>query len=83
MVYEYKMVQVPPTIVVKERQLRGQEAAYYLESIVREQAANGWEFYRVDTIGVVTKPGCLGGLLGAKEVLREYYVVTFRRERTP
>lgn len=50
-----------------------------LELIASERAATGWEFYRVNTIGVVTKPGCPGGLLGAKEVLREHYVVTFRR----
>lgn len=81
MAYEYKMIQVPPSIVVKEREHRGQEAAHYLESIVNEQAATGWEFYRVDSIGVVTKPGCLGGLLGAKEALREFYVVTFRRQK--
>lgn len=81
MAYEYKMVQVPPTIVVKESEYRGQEAAYYLQSIVNELATEGWEFYRVDTIGVVTKPGCLGALLGQKETLREYYVVTFRRPK--
>jgi hypothetical protein len=81
MAYEYKMIQVPPTIVVKEKEYRGQEAAYYLQSIVNEQAAQGWEFQRVDTVGVVTKPGCLGALLGSKETLREYYVVTFRREK--
>jgi len=69
--YEYRMVQIPPTIAVKERGARGGEAAYYLERIVNEQAASGWEFYGADTIGVVTKPGCLGALLGAKETLCE------------
>jgi hypothetical protein len=78
--YKYKMVQIPPTIVVKGREYQGQEAAHYLESLVNEMAAQGWEFYRVDTIGVLTKPGCLGQLFGAREIMREYYVVTFRRE---
>jgi hypothetical protein len=27
--------------------------AVYLEEVVSEHAAKGWEFYRVDTIGVV------------------------------
>ncbi len=80
MAYKYKMVQIPPTIVVKGREYQGQEAAHYLESLVNEMAAQGWEFYRVDTIGVLTKPGCLGQLFGAREIMREYYVVTFRRE---
>lgn len=81
MAYEYKMIQVPPTIVVRAKEQRGNEAAYYLQSLVNEQAAEGWEFYRVDTVGVVTRPGCLGSLLGAKQTLIEYYVVTFRRSK--
>ncbi len=59
MEYEYKMVQIPPTIVVQQREARGNEAAYYLQSIANEQAAEGWDFYRVDTVGVESRPGCL------------------------
>jgi len=81
MSYEYKMIQVPPRIAVKAKEERGNEAAVYLQSLANEQAAEGWEFYRVDTVGVVTQPGCLGSLLGAKQTLLEYYVVTFRREK--
>lgn len=81
MAYEYRMLQIPPTIVVREKEQRGNEAAYYLQSIANEQAGEGWEFYRVDTVGVVTRPGCLGSLFGAKQTLVEYFVVTFRREK--
>lgn len=77
--YEYRMIQLAPTISVDARKEMGNEAAIYLESIVNEQAKQGWEFYRVDTIGVVTKPGCLGSLFGAKETAIEYYVATFRK----
>lgn len=80
MAYEYKMIQIPRTIVVKEKEHQGNEAAYYLETLANTMAAQGWEFYRVDTIGVITKPGCLASLLGAKEKLVQYYVVTFKRE---
>lgn len=81
MACEYKMIQVPPTIVVKQKEYAGNEAAYYLQSIANEQAAQGWEFYRVDTIGVVVQPGCLASLFGAQRTLTEYYVVTFRRPK--
>jgi hypothetical protein len=81
MAYEYMMVQIPPTISVKEKDVRGNEAAHYLQSLANEQASQGWEFYRVDSVGVVSQPGCLASLLGAKQTLIEYYVVTFRRER--
>ena len=81
MAYEYKMIQVPPKIVVKAKEEKGNEAANYLQSLANEQAQQGWEFQRVDVIGVVTPVGCLAGLLGAKETTTNYYVVTFREEK--
>jgi hypothetical protein len=79
--YEYRMLQVPPTIVVKQKELAGNEAAYYLQTLANEQAAQGWEFFRVDTVGVVVQPGCLASLFGAQRTVTEYYVVTFRRPK--
>lgn len=77
--FEYRMIQAPPTLVVRRREDNGREAALYLEGIVNEQATQGWEFYRVDTIGVKVKPGCLGAFSGQREATIHYYVVTFRR----
>jgi hypothetical protein len=79
--YEYKMVQMPPNIAVKAKEAQGNEAAYYLERIANEWAMQGWEFYRVDTVGVQMQPGCLGALLGAKATTYDYFVVTMRRAR--
>lgn len=78
MSYIYKMVQIPPTIRVKNAQ-SGTEAAAYLESVVNDMARQGWEFYRVDEVGVREEPGCLAMLLGAKSSYTVYYVVTFRK----
>lgn len=58
---------------------KGNEAAAYLESIVNANARDGWEFYRVDEIGVSVKPGCIAGLFGQKEAFTNYYVVSFRK----
>lgn len=80
MPFQYMMVQIPPTISVKQKEHTGKEAAFYLQTIANEHASKGWEFYRTDTIGVVTNPGCLASLLGAKQTLLEYYVVTFRKQ---
>lgn len=72
--YEYKMIQIPPTIEV-ERKLTDVAAATYLQQIVDRNAVDGWEYYRVDTIGVKEKPGC-----GSQTpVTMQHYVVTFRR----
>jgi hypothetical protein len=81
MSYEYKMVQVPPAIQVSAKEHKGNEAAEYLESKVNEMASQGWEFYRVDTIGVSLKPGCLAALSGKKEDMHNYYVITFRKPK--
>jgi len=76
--YEYKMVQMPQTVrVTKEH--RKEKAAHYLETLANEQAADGWEFHRVDRVGTVTSPGFLARLMGAQSVRVEYCVVTFRR----
>lgn len=81
MSYEYKMVQVPPVINVKAKNHQGGEGAAYLEEVVNQQASDGWEFYRVDTIGVRTEPGCLAALFGQKSETLAYYVITFRKEK--
>jgi len=79
--YEYKMVQVPPNISVEMKKHKGNEAAAYLEDVVNEYAEQGWEFQRIDTIGVELKPGCFGALSGKKEEYGQYYVITFRRDK--
>ncbi|EEU9488971.1 DUF4177 domain-containing protein [Escherichia coli] len=75
--YTYKMIQVPPNISVKARDNKAGIAAAYLQDVVNEQAANGWEFQRIDTIGIEEKPGCFGG---SKTNFTQYYVITFRKE---
>lgn len=79
MVYRYKMVQIPPQISVRQKDVKGQEAALYLEQVVSEYAKSGWEFQRVDEIGVNQNPGCIAGLFGAKTTKFVYYVITFRQ----
>jgi hypothetical protein len=76
--YEYRMVQIPPSITVKRA--FGNEAAVYLQTIVNEQASQGWEFMRVDTIGIHVPAGCLASLFGGQSTTLQYYVVTFRRD---
>jgi hypothetical protein len=81
MAYQYKMMQVPPVIKIKAKEYQGGEAAAYMEEIVNQEAQTGWEFYRVDTLGVYTQAGCIAALFGGKDELFEYYVITFRKEK--
>ncbi len=73
------MVQVPPNVEVQAKQHKGNEAAAYLETVVNKYAKQGWEFYRVDAIGVSVQPGCFDALFGKKAALNSYYVISFRR----
>ncbi|MBC8065898.1 MAG: DUF4177 domain-containing protein [Chlorobia bacterium] len=60
------------------------ETAKYLEKIVNEHAALGWEFYRIDKFTATESAGCgcLGFLLSVfgRATDREipHYVATFR-----
>jgi len=81
MAYQYKMIQIPQDVTVKMKEQRGNEAAAYLEAIANDRAAEGWEFYRVDEVGVLARPGCLGFLFGRRAEYTVYYVVTFRRSK--
>ena len=77
MAYEYQMVQVPPTIEITDKTKMHRAAAQFLEDLANRFAEKNSEFWRVDTIGILTRPGCLGGLFGKKIEEIPYYVVTF------
>jgi len=79
MTYEYKVVQIPPNIQVDKNEDIGQAAARFLEGKLNLHAGEGWEFYRIDSMGVVSNPGCLGILSGQKAINTVYHVVTFRK----
>lgn len=78
--YTYKMVQIPPAITVKQKEAKGQEAAWYLQELVNRAAAEGWEFYRVDEVGVLATAGCMAKVFGGGNVYTNYFVVTFRKQ---
>lgn len=77
--YRYRMVQMPPNIRISAGDSSQGRAAAYLEEVVTEYAEDGWEFYRVDSIGVIVPPGCLLVLLGVPATQKHYHVITFRR----
>ncbi|MCK1068938.1 DUF4177 domain-containing protein [Pluralibacter gergoviae] len=52
-------------------------AAAYLQDVVNQWASEGWEFQRVDTIGIEERAGCFGTKAMG---LVNYYVITFRKE---
>lgn len=83
--FTYKMVQIPPNLSLVAKGMFKQApdvtavAGAYLQQVVNQEAQQGWEFLRVDSIGVKSEPGCIAALLGAKAIDTIYYVITFRR----
>lgn len=76
MTYEYKMVQVPPNIIAKRKNIQT-AAADYLQEVVNQYAQQGWEFFRIDDFSTEESAGCFSG---GKSTMRFYKVITFRRE---
>jgi len=81
--WKYKVVAVPRDVAVMRKLFSakdpGDTAAGYVEQIINQHAQEGWEFFRADTISVTESPGCLGQLLGQKETITFYNLLTFRK----
>jgi hypothetical protein len=79
----YKMVQLPPRIAVSSSKELGTAGAKFLQDEVNHYARKGWEFYRVDAIGVSVQPSFTDEFfMRDKEKHSVFYVITFRKRRT-
>jgi hypothetical protein len=75
--YEYYMVQIPAHFSAQEGQVQGQEIAAYVQEWANKLAAQGWEFYRIDSMSMTVNPGCAFFSSGPQFI--QYSIMTFRR----
>jgi hypothetical protein len=75
--YLYRVVPLPRPTAQADDAARA--AAGCLERLIGQKAAEGWDFFRLDTIPVKVPPGCLGLLSGHKTAEWSCNVVTFRK----
>ena len=68
--YNYHMAQIPPNITVRSKKDIPTAAATYLKELAEHHARHGWEFYRVDSIGIYRPPGCLASLLESESLTK-------------
>lgn len=80
MKYEYKAVQVPQLIAAKDKKHHGKEAEIFMQAALSEHAADGWEYFRIEKIGVIERVGAWDSLFGKKGHAQEQSVLTFRRQ---
>lgn len=79
--YEYYMLQVPSNFAAQQNTTTGHEIATYVQEWANRLASEGWEFYRIDSMGMMETPGCLSGLFGGQASYTQYSIMTFRRVR--
>ena len=75
MTYRYKVV---PFIGQSKGNLSASDVASQLESIIRQHASAGWEFYQLSDVNIEVQPGCLAGLVGAKVQYVRFDQLIFR-----
>jgi hypothetical protein len=55
------------------------EVSKQLESLINQQAREGWEFVTLNDVNIEIKPGCLAGLFGGKTAYLPFDQIVFRR----
>lgn len=50
-----------------------------LQAVINAEASQGWELDQIQAVNIEVKPGCLAGILGAKEVYVLFDQVIFRK----
>ncbi len=76
MTYEYRVLPYPEVLEDRNQMIP------HLEEMIAEGAVKGWEFYRIDAIGVdIAQPkGCAAFFATPKSRREHMHIVTFRRE---
>jgi hypothetical protein len=75
--YDYRVV--PLSITTESVGSEAHVAAERVGRVVAQMAAEGWDFYRIDAVGVEVRPGCLGAILGQTSAERSCSLAIFRR----
>lgn len=78
-VYKYKFIPVPRDFT-SDIGLGYKKVEDFMQKTVDEMVKQGWEFYRIDSLTVTERPGCLQGLFGAKETFHSINIICFRMQ---
>jgi hypothetical protein len=73
--FEYKVV---PFMGQSRGSLSASDVALQLETAIRQQVAEGWEFYQLSDVNIEVQPGCIAGLFGAKVQYVRFDQLIFR-----
>ena len=85
MAYLYKVVDIPRSLSILEKNLTNKQimgdkvVAEYLEEKINSMAREGWEYVRSEQMNLTVNPGCIPALLGSKPQTTTYSVAVFRK----
>lgn len=79
--YEYKTIPMPTGILEKVNN-EAEDAALFLEKMLNEHGAEGWEFQGVESIKIKVQPGCKDAFFKLKRTYGYFCnVAIFRRHK--
>lgn len=76
--YEYRVVPFLGDIPQRDKQ-GAEKVAKQLQATIDANVGGGWEFYRIDQVQILARPGCLAAFGGAREATFALDMVSFRR----
>lgn len=76
MAYTYKVV--PFIGKIKSNQTAADVSAQ-MQDLINSFAAQDWEYVSMENVNIQVQPGCLPGLLGAKESYIRFDQIVFRK----
>jgi len=65
---------------LKSRQTAS-DVSVQLQSLINQNASQGWELDQIQAVNIEVKPGCLAGVFGAKDVYIKIDQVVFRKTK--
>ncbi|MBI2861646.1 MAG: hypothetical protein HYX89_02380 [Chloroflexi bacterium] len=76
--YEYRVVPFIGDVVGRDKKT-AEKVAAQLNQVISSNIGNGWEFFRIDQVQILVRPGCLGGPFGAQSSTAGLDMIPFRR----
>ena len=77
---QYEYMVVPFMGKLKSRQTAS-DVSVQLQSLINQNASQGWELDQIQAVNIEVKPGCLAGVFGAKDVYIKIDQVVFRKTK--
>jgi hypothetical protein len=77
---KYKCICLPEHVFSAKKGHHHNQTLNAYQTVLNEEAANGWILDHIDTVTSTIRPGCLGFLFGRKAETITYKVLIFKKD---